>query len=195
MSILVLTTGGTIGALAYDDPSHPPKLSIMPEGRDIVCEVLAQSEFQTYATRCLSLEPRDSKLIDVTYLEKMFDTAMTAPEGNILITHGTDRILNTADYFYQRFKSHPSLALHKRIILTGAMVPLANSAISEGFQNLNFSLQLFITPEKLTEAGVYIVLCDYQGRNWQPILYPYKPGIYEKFYANDARYHRLQHIT
>jgi hypothetical protein len=37
MSILVITTGGTIGAMPYKDLKHPPKISTMPaKGQDFV---------------------------------------------------------------------------------------------------------------------------------------------------------------
>jgi L-asparaginase/Glu-tRNA(Gln) amidotransferase subunit D len=95
LPILVITTGGTIGALPYEDPRHPPEISSMPKNEDLVRKEL-QSRFVSVNTRCISLEPRDSKLIDLPYRENLLSVLTAAEETSILITHGTDTILATA---------------------------------------------------------------------------------------------------
>src|SRR5882757_9000311 len=123
MSILVITTGGTIGAEAYDNPQNPPQCVIMPaDGKDIVGAALKQPNFSFSKTRCVFLEPRDSKLIDETYLQKIIDLIAAAPEPGALITYGTDRILQAASYFYYQSSEMQALR-NKVIVLTGAMVP------------------------------------------------------------------------
>ncbi|MGE3624298.1 MAG: asparaginase domain-containing protein [Bdellovibrionales bacterium] len=199
MSILVLTTGGTIGALPYEDPSNPPAFSEMPpDRRDLVCEALNGKSFSFAQTRCVSLPPRDSKEIDAGYRDSMLEKIVEMPEKLVLITHGTDRILGTAAYFYQHYKTVPGLA-NKAIILTGAMVPLANGPASDGFLNLEFSLRKLMEFENAAESGrralcrTYIVLCDHDVTgNWAPHLYPYAPGRYEKIYTADSRYNKIQ---
>ena len=193
MSILVLTTGGTIGAEAYTNPVHPPEFSTMPVAeQDYVIDALSKPALSKYPVRGISLEQRDSKMIDQTYLDQMIDIMGQAPERNILITHGTDRILNTSGYLYTLMqKKHPSLQ-NRTLILTGAMTPLANGPISDGYQNIRFSLNLFVAAQKLTKSQIYIVLSDYANNEWQAQLYPFKPGLYVKVYAADGRYHHLQ---
>jgi L-asparaginase len=194
MTILVITTGGTIGALAVDNPQNPPKIKTMPQnGRDFVCEALSEL-FADLKTRCLSLEPHDSQLIDEPYRNQLAKIIEEALEESILITHGTDTILKTADFLYWKFKANPTLG-KKAVILTGAMVPLANGEQSDGYLNLAFSLNQLTQSGAL--AGIHIVLCDFEfpeteSGAWKPRLYPYAPGKYEKkTHASDARYSRL----
>ncbi len=194
MSILVITTGGTIGALPYEDPQNPPEFSSMPpEGRDLV-RIALQTTFASLQTRCISLEPRDSKLIDEDYRNKILTIAAGAPENTVLITHGTDTILKTADFFYHQFSTNPGL-VGKAIILTGAMTPLANGASSDGHLNLACSLDQ-LTGFTSTLAKTNVVLCDFDTQGeWKPRLYPYRPNQYEKFYDPDGRYNRIKEIS
>jgi L-asparaginase len=191
MNILVITTGGTIGALPFEDPANPPKYSLNPsDGRDFVCEVLKTS-FASFNVRCLSLDPRDSKLIDDAYRHKILAHIEGAPEKSVLITHGTDAILKTADFFYRQFETNAALK-EKTIVLTGAMTPLANGAKSDGRLNLAFSLNL-LSRQIPAGAATNIVLCDFDNKGvWAPRLYPHTPNRYEKFYDADGRHHRLK---
>ena len=187
MGILVLTTGGTIGAMPYKDVHKPPQMSEMPPaGQDMVANAVAG--FGLPGLRCEKLEPRDSKLIDTAYRQNIASLIEAAPESEILITHGTDTILQTADFFYQQ-----GLA-GKKIILTGAMVPIANGPESDGYLNLAFALAMLDQPAALPAVG--IVLCDFDAHHkWLPRLYPYQPDRYQKIYADDGRYSRLMERT
>ena len=191
MSLLVLTTGGTIGALPYEDPRKPPEFSSMPPaGRDFVREAL-ETHFASVKTRCIALEPCDSKLMDESYRKEILSLIETAPEEAVLITHGTDALLNTADFFYALFRRNAVLG-GKKIILTGSMTPLSNGAESDGYLNLAFSLDR-LTQRASLPKGVNIVLCDFDKEGaWKPRLYAYAPDTYEKFYDLDCRYSRLR---
>lgn len=204
MGILVITTGGTIGALAYDNLQYPPDISIMPEqGTDLVKDALRAVDFSFAEKRCISLEARDSKLIDNTYRDKILSLIDEAPEDKIIITHGTDRILESADYFYHKVLLEADLCRNKNIILTGAMIPLANGPESDGYLNLIFAMQqLECLKKPFSEncCAVYIVLCNYDdpetgGGLWKPRLYLYVPHQYVKYYANDGRYNRLKRVN
>jgi L-asparaginase len=188
MMVLVITTGGTIGALAYKDTIHPPSVAAFPEnGADLVREFI-QSHEPKYDARFHACAPRDSKDIDQRYLENMRTIIANAPEDGVLITHGTDGILSTAEFLHTR-------ALKKRLILTGAMIPLANGAVSDGRRNIEFALTQ-LSGGGLRQ-GIYVVLCDYElpgnvASAWKPRLYPFVPGRYKKLYMEDSRYNRLQ---
>lgn len=194
MSVLVLTTGGTIGALAYPDPVHPPVFSEMPPpSRDFVREVVMK-EFAGMGPRCLAAEPRDSKNIDAAYRDTLAAMMRGADEQNILLTHGTDAILDSADYF-DRLQKGGDLA-GRIIVLTGAMVPLANGPQSDGYRNLAFAMRQL---QEGLRPGIYIVLSDYadarDATSWAPRLYPYQAGFYTKFYdPDDGSRSRLQKI-
>jgi len=196
MNILVITTGGTIGSVLQADPRRPPKFVDMPlPGHDFVRDVLAK-EAGSFC-RIISNEPLDSKLIDDPYRYALLNIIETAPEKRILITHGTDTILQTAAFFYSQFATNPALA-GKIIFLTGSMIPLANGQESDGYLNLKLSIEQLrrpAVPDRSTST--YIVLCDYERSDdtssaWKPRLYPYHPGQYEKFTADDGRYNRLR---
>jgi L-asparaginase len=194
MSILVITTGGTIGALPYEDPQNPPEFSRMPpEGQDLVRDAL-KTTFAELTTRCITLEPRDSKLIDESYRQNILTIVANTPEKAILITHGTDTILTTADFFYQQFNANRSLD-GKAVILTGAMTPLSNGEQSDGHLNLSYSLER-LAHCTLTLASTNVVLCDFdEGGAWKPRLYPYRPNQWEKFYDSDGRYSRIKEVS
>ena len=195
--ILVLTTGGTIGALPYDDITHPPVVAPMPQdGRDFVREALIDPVFSFAKTRCVSVEPRDSKLIDDAYLEGLLKQVVTAPEDKILITYGTDRILRGATFFYGQCATNPALK-NKTIVLTGAMIPISNGAGLDGYRNMEFALRFLQSAESV--PGTFIVLCDYENPDeesgaWNPRLYPHQPEAYEKICDSDPRYHRLRRV-
>ena len=196
MKILVLTTGGTIGALPYVNPLMPPAFSTVPsDQRDLVREFLEGTGVPQ--PRCISAEHRDSKLIDEAYRRQLLLSIVEAPEDRILITHGTDTLLQTADFFHQQIKQSTALA-NKVVLLTGAMTPLANGTESDGCQNLLFSLE--VLRQEQISRGVYIVLCDYEiaetKTGWKPRLYPYEAGRYEKFYdPDDGRRHCIRFVS
>lgn len=65
----------------------------------------------------------------------------------ILITHGTDRMVNTA-------KELAAAKIPKTIVLTGAMIPYAFGTSSDGFFNLGSALSFAQT----LPHGVYVVM-------------------------------------
>ncbi len=68
--------------------------------------------------------------------------------NRILITHGTDRIVETAQAL-----AHAAL-YDKTIVLTGAMIPYAFGTSSDGFFNLGSALAFV----QVLPPGVYVVM-------------------------------------
>lgn len=199
MSVLVITTGGTIGACAYPDPTTPPENSTMPgSNADYVRDFVGRRDTARKA-RCISMPPRDSKAIDAQYRQQIVQHIEQAAEPAVLITHGTDTLLKTAESLYLEMQNNPRLA-QKSILITGAMTPLQNGKESDGYQNLEFSLDALKTAPQA--AKVRIVLSDFaQDADpkstaatpaWKPRLYDFEPGKYSKFYDTDGRYNRLR---
>ena len=194
MTILVITTGGTIGAVAHDKLQHPDRIQIMPaEGVDPVRDAL-QEKFRHIPTRYQAYEHRDSNFIDEPYRQKLAQIIGGAPEKDVLITHGTDTVLASAAFFFEKMKTDAALAT-KHILLTGAMMPLANGEESDGYLNLKFSLEQ-LQSAKLAD-GVYLVFCDFvqpeKREGWAPRLYHFAPGRFEKYYdPEDGRYSRIR---
>ena len=195
MTILVITTGGTIGAEPYEDIKYPARIKLMPpQGVDPVRDVLGR-ELSVYSTRCVAFEHRDSNYIDEPYRAKLLQLIEREPEKAVLITHGTDTLLQMAEYIFHR-QSSPGLK-DKVVFLTGAMVPLACGSISDGYMNLGFALEQLAHGNR--KPGIYIVLCDYlvpeKQEVWAPHLYHFEPGRYDKYHdPDDASRSRIRAV-
>lgn len=88
---------------------------------------------------------------------------------NILITHGTDRMVETAKYLAEaKFED-------KTIVLTGAMVPYAFGNSSDGFFNLGSAIAF----SQCQPPGVYISM---NGRcfNWDNVRKNRQTGFFEE---------------
>lgn len=86
----------------------------------------------------------------------------------ILITHGTDRIVETAEILAKA-------KIEKTIVLTGAMIPHAFGISSDGFFNLGSALAFVQT----LPDGVFIAM---NGRyfNWDNVEKNRKTGYFEQ---------------
>lgn len=92
-----------------------------------------------------------------------------AETNQILITHGTDTMVETAAYLAEQNIEG------KTIVLTGAMIPYAFGNSSDGFFNLGSALAFAQT----LPAGVYVVM---NGRyfNWDNVQKDRKTGYFEE---------------
>ncbi len=90
----------------------------------------------------------------------------------ILLTHGTDRMVETATYLAQADIEG------KTIVLTGAMIPYAFGNSSDGFFNLGSALAFV----QVLPPGVYIVM---NGRyfDWHNVRKNTKTGNFEELTA------------
>ena len=90
-----------------------------------------------------------------------------AKEDRILITHGTDTMVDTAKYVAKKVKD-------KTIVLTGAMIPYTFGS-SDGLFNLGSALAYV----QLLPPGVYIAM---NGRyfNWDNVQKNKKTGEFEE---------------
>lgn len=86
---------------------------------------------------------------------------------NVLITHGTDRMVDTAKVIAEQ-------ELDKTIVLTGAMIPYAFGTSSDGFFNMGSALAFV----QSLPHGVYIVM---NGRafRWDDVYKNKKTGMFE----------------
>ena len=160
-SIQVFVTGGTFdkeydfitGNLFFKD-THLPKM--FQRGRctldiDVKTLMMVDSLEMTEADR-----------------EIIIHNCRRNKSNKILITHGTDKMVETAAY----------LALadikDKTIVLTGAMIPYAFGTSSDGFFNLGSALAFV----QLLPPGVYVAM---NGRyyNWDTVRKNGKTGFFE----------------
>ena len=80
-------------------------------------------------------------------IEKIIDECKKTKSSRIVITHGTDTMVNTAEKIAEKIKN-------KTIVLTGAMIPYAFGSSSDGFFNLGSALSFVQT----LKNGVYIAI-------------------------------------
>ena len=80
-------------------------------------------------------------------IEKIIKECEKTKSSRIVITHGTDTMVNTAEKIAEKIKN-------KTIVLTGAMIPYAFGSSSDGFFNLGSALSFVQT----LENGVYIAI-------------------------------------
>ena len=160
--IQVFVTGGTfdkeydyINGKLYFQDSHLPKM--FQFGRctlDIDVKTLMMID-------SLEMRDEDREIIAFNCRRSTFD--------KILITHGTDTIVQTAKYL-------ASFGItDKTIVLTGAMVPYAFGTSSDGFFNLGSALAFVQT----LPHGVFVSM---NGRyfKWDNVRKNTKTGFFEE---------------
>ena len=80
-------------------------------------------------------------------IENIIDECKKTKSSRIVITHGTDTMVNTAKKIAEKIKN-------KTIVLTGAMIPYAFGSSSDGFFNLGSALSFVQT----LKNGIYIAI-------------------------------------
>jgi len=89
----------------------------------------------------------DSLEMNKKDIEKIIDECKKTKSSRIVITHGTDTMVNTAKKIAEKIKN-------KTIVLTGAMIPYAFGSSSDGFFNLGSALSFVQT----LKNGIYIAI-------------------------------------
>ncbi len=100
----------------------------------------------TYSTE--SVCDKDSREITPEDLEVLAKAIENTVHENILITHGTFTMKNTAKFLTERKLSN------KKIILTGSMIPIMGFSVSDASFNLGFSIASF----RNSQPGVFICM-------------------------------------
>ncbi len=110
-----------------------------------------------------SLEMREEDLSIIVY------NCAKTPSNHILLTHGTDRMVETA-----RILAEANIS-EKTIVLTGAMIPYAFGTSSDGFFNLGSALAFV----QVLPPGVYVVM---NGRyfDWNRVRKNRQTGTFEE---------------
>jgi L-asparaginase len=160
-SICIFVTGGTFdkeyneltGALAFKDTHLPEMLRLGRSRVDVSIRTLMMID---------SLDMTDADRAVIV------DQCRQAPETRILITHGTDTMVDTARAIAARLAD-----AKKTIVLTGAMVPYAFGS-SDGLFNLGSALSFV----QVLPAGVYLAM---NGRffRWDQVRKNRETGFFE----------------
>ena len=160
MGIRILITGGTFdkeynelnGQLFFKD-THMSDLLEMGRNRvDVEIRTLMMID-------SLEMTDEDRELIAHQCNE--------CEETQIVITHGTDTMSNTAKFLAEQVKN-------KTVVLTGAMIPIKFGS-SDGLFNLGSALAFAQT----LPAGVYVAM---NGRyfNWDNVRKNRESGVFEE---------------
>ncbi|PYR33086.1 MAG: asparaginase [Acidobacteria bacterium] len=162
MPIRIFVTGGTFdkeyheltGALAFKDTHLPEMLRLGRCRLDVSIRTLMMID-------SLEMTDADRALI--------VDRCRQEAETRILITHGTDTMVETAHALAAAFPASGG----KTIVLTGAMVPYAFGS-SDGLFNLGSALSFV----QVLPAGVYISM---NGRSfrWDRVRKNRETGVFE----------------
>ncbi|MEJ2308159.1 MAG: asparaginase domain-containing protein [Gammaproteobacteria bacterium] len=159
MSIRILLTGGTIdklysvdaGELIFEETHIEEMLDRANVTADIVIEELML---------------KDSLDIDDSDREQILDACEACEEESILITHGTDTMVETAELLGEA-------GLDKSIVLTGAMIPYSVRD-SDALFNLGFALAAV----QLAPGGVYVAM-NGELFDWDDVRKNYEEGCFE----------------
>ncbi len=101
--------------------------------------------------------------------ELIHHQCIKSPSDKIILTHGTDSMVQTAEYLSKR------KIADKTIVITGAMVPYAFGGSSDGFFNLGAALAFV----QILPPGAYIAM---NGRyfKWDQVVKNKKTGFFEE---------------
>ncbi len=101
--------------------------------------------------------------------ENIIHNCRRSPHENIVLTHGTDRMVETAKAIAE------ADVKDKTIVLTGAMIPYAFGTSSDGFFNLGAAMAF----AQANPPGVYIAM---NGRcfPWHNVRKNLKTGFFEE---------------
>lgn len=159
MAIRIIITGGTFdkhydelkGVLAFKD-SHLP---------DIIRQVRVTVPVELEINQLV-----DSLDMGDEHRRSVLEACGRAPEEHIVITHGTDRMAETARLL-------GPADLPKTIVLTGAMVPYSVAG-SDALFNLGCAVQAV----QLLPRGVWVVM---NGRafRWDRVRKNFEKGVFE----------------
>jgi L-asparaginase len=160
MGIRIVITGGTFdkiydelrGSLTFKD-SHLPEILAF-----VRCSVPIELELNQLID---SLDMRDANR------QRVLDSCRAAPESRIVITHGTDTMVETAGVL-------GAAELGKTIVLTGAMVPYAVTG-----SDAVFNLGCAVTAVQILPVGVYLAM---NGRvfTWDNVRKNREKGVFEE---------------
>ena len=149
-SIHFIMTGGTIDS-CYDgtkDTVIPGERSIIPRYIEML-RLYVGSEFTEV---CM----KDSRALSRDDREKVLEVVESSPCKNVIITHGTYTMPDTARFLKSNLKRND-----QTIIFTGSLVPLEGFSPSDG----GFSLGYAVAQVDILPAGIYVCM---NGRSFDP---------------------------
>lgn len=146
-NIHIIKMGGTI---EFRDPSYEKINDLMK--LDVSIDGYLKNLINPHFTYHIeTICEKDSREINKDDLDKLWSVIKSSQNENILITHGTFTMKDTAKFLENLIIKEK---INKKIILTGAMVPIVGFSISDAGFNLGYSLATFNS----VISGVYICM-------------------------------------
>lgn len=157
MKIKLFVTGGTIDNIYKN--KHKFRKTYLPQ-------ILKQSRI-TLPVSVEKLMLRDSRELTDNDREIILKKCLACKEDNIIITHGTFTMPETANFLHNKIKN-------KTIVLTGSMIPF----IEKNSDSL-FNLGCAIIAVQTLQKGVYVTMNGkiFHGNNVKKNI---KQGKFEK---------------
>ena len=143
LPIHFIMTGGTIDSY-YDgtkDTAVPNKESIIPR--------FIQSLKLYNKTKFSEICMKDSRDVKKSDLKKVLNEIEASPYKNIIITHGTYTMPDSARYIKANLKRSDQV-----IVFTAAMLPMTEFTMSDGGFNLGFA----VSNAQILSPGVYVCM-------------------------------------
>jgi len=144
--LLIVTTGGTIDKVYFDDKSDFQVGD--PQSGRILDELGVAFRFSV-----IPILRKDSLHINASDRELLRATIAAQPARHVLVTHGTDTMVDTAKVL--------ATIVDKTIVLTGAL----NPARFRG-SDADFNIGTAVGAVQCLPPGVYIAM---NGRIWDPL--------------------------
>ena len=141
------------GTIEFFDPAYDAinkRLMKLDSTIDSYLKNLIQPHFSFSAE---SVVEKDSREITNADRDKLVAAIKSAAHKNIVVTHGTFTLWQTAQYLEQYLMDVVETE-GKKIILTGSMIPLTGFSMSDAGFNLGFTIASFET----VEPGVHICM-------------------------------------
>ena len=139
MSIRILVTGGTLDKV-YNEINGE-----LTFGQSHIEEMLKRGRYKSD----VQIEPilmKDSLEMDDEDRKQIIKKCLDCNESKILITHGTDTMVDTGKVLMDSIKG-------KTVVLTGAMIPYSIKS-SDALFNLGYA----IAATQFLSAGIYIAM-------------------------------------
>ena len=136
----IITTGGTI------DVANIDASGVYTFGQSIIPSIIEQW-WINFPIRWTHLPPINSLIMKNPYRDPIVETRINSPEDRILLTHGTDTMIETAQYLVERVQ-------WKVIILVWSFVPIRESH-TDGYMNLGYAIWVL---QSQTQAWVFIAM-------------------------------------
>ena len=140
MSILIIQTGGTI------DKNYPKSINGWGfEISDAAAYRILSNKALSVDYRIISACKKDSTKLNDKDRNKILNICQKSNEEQIIITHGTDTIKDTAKFL--------SVIKDKTIVLTGSFLPYAFKD-----SDAEFNIGMAISAVQLLNNGIYVSL-------------------------------------